>query len=233
MIIITGCARSYTSLTMRIFDVMGYPVAGNRYIDKKTLGKYNPDGLYEVPNVVVNGLKTDKYQFGAIKLVLGALYPNVYNGHQGTSKSLLLKSKVLFCLRKPIEIAHSATKLMMHPPMAPTYPYYELSGFLSWLSDNRWFMNNIYLFDTDNYFKNAVTTITEIAEFAGITNKEKINNAISCIKEKTRTNMLEWPKKYKKVGDFVDSLYDCLLRNDFNEAFRINNSRINMLTSIR
>ena len=69
MIVVTGEPRSGTSLMMRIIDSLGLEIAGEQYVGtkrpnrskkRKERAEYlNPEGFWEVPEVVSRGIKTD------------------------------------------------------------------------------------------------------------------------------------------------------------------------------
>lgn len=225
MLIVTGPARSYTSLTMQILESFGLPIVGDKYIDPEQLKKYNPEGIYEVENIVINGVREDKYRFEVIKLVLGALYPSRINGHTGTHSSYLRNARAIWCLRDPREVAESVFRMDKVTEITPAYYHYEVSGFLFWLDSNRWFIDNLVLLDTKELFSKPRETICALAEICGVSNKEHIEAAIARIKPR-KQKTIHWPQKYIKTGEYVDEIHRLLVAQDIDSAIFLAKERI-------
>lgn len=215
MIIVTGTARSRTSLMMNILIESGIEYEGKQHIDDN-VNKFNKNGLFEVPEDCCfghYGENTNK----AIKIVLTGLYPNKLNYHKGTSSNILKNSKFIWCLRKPIQVAQSVKKMYPEKDINPSYSIYELCGFLLWADINRDIFNRMIIVETDSFFYNLENTLNKISSFIGKKIPfKKINEIVN--KKETIINDATWPKKHSKDGYFIDVLYNLLLINDFNNA---------------
>lgn len=228
MLIVSGAGRSYTSLTMQIMESLGLPIAGHKWVNPERHKKFNKNGIYEIPNEVIYGVKDDKYQNMVIKLVLRALYPNEENQFKGTHPVLLKKSMILVCLRKPIEVSYSGSKIAELDQITPNYFHWEWSNFLIWLSKNRWLMDYMVILDTNDYFTKPKETITQIANMLNIHDENKIKAAIGRI-QPNEVPPLVWPEAHKKNGEYVDELYSYLLQGDFDSAIKVVEHRMNNL----
>lgn len=229
MIIVTGAARSRTSMTMGILNAFGHEFVGEKFIDKKFEQKHNLNGIYEKKHDTILGYKGPNGN-QAIKILLSALFPNKFNNMKGSSKEILKNSVTLMCLRKPYEIAKSVKKVYPNLPVSPSYTIWEYCSFLSWLDYNRWFMDNLYLIDTDDYFKEPKDTIIAIGNIIGVPAGDKgLEKAIKLIdpRQTISSDSHVWDKKFEYEGSIVDSIYECFLINDFENAMKIASDYIN------
>jgi len=216
-IIVTGTGRSYTSLTMFMLEKMGVPVARDYWVDN-AYGEVNPVGLYELETHSVYGLMTDRHEGKAVKLILGGFFPNKTNNYTGTPANFLRDSRILLCLRKPLEIAYSAYRLYPHTGFGPAYPLYEIGSFLIGLQDNMWLCDNITVLDTDLYFNSFYTAMRVLTDFANKSLSAPLFEELQkSVKPKIKAPE-SWPEEHKELGRLVDKIYEVLLKKDFASA---------------
>jgi len=90
MIVVTGSARTGTSLMMRILKEIGYEVpAPAFFLDNKPLKQFNPQGFFEMPEDQETGIQDHRYKGKAVKLFGYAL--------EKTPRAFV--SKVIVCKR--------------------------------------------------------------------------------------------------------------------------------------
>lgn len=69
MIVVTGSARTGTSLMVRILTELGFPTPAPKFNEAmKGLEKYNPDGFWEIGDLSKHGVQSDKYKGQAVKV---------------------------------------------------------------------------------------------------------------------------------------------------------------------
>ena len=69
MIVVTGSARTGTSLMMRILKELGYKVPAPQFFGhEEEMEKYNPDGYYEIVEDQETGIQDHRYKGMAVKL---------------------------------------------------------------------------------------------------------------------------------------------------------------------
>ncbi len=164
MIAVTGEPRSGTSLTMIILKELGLDIAGEKFISDTTR-EANPDGVYEIPRVAKNGLSMDMYLgrtplcpkiagYEAIKLVTYGL----------TSSDPNIFTKILVCVRNPIEVAKSQYKRGYRPHTTSlandiTLNYIQL---LKWLGMHR---IPFHVVDYNSMIQSPLWEVCSIASF--------------------------------------------------------------------
>ena len=138
--VVSGEPRSGTSLMMQTLELLGVPVAGDKFpqegrddarITEMPPGKerdraeaqqkarldhakkMNPRGFYELPGIVMGGLRhmRDDLKGKAIKVVTNGLYERELPNGRAAGTPLALVDKVIFCLRDPRHIAVSQKDL--------------------------------------------------------------------------------------------------------------------------
>lgn len=226
-IIVSGTARSYTSLTMRLFELLGANVSYDKALNQLT--EFNENGLYEHNSVCVNGTK-QLIDDCVIKIILSGLYPNAMNSYTGVPKETIEKSTVLLCLREPKEIIRSVKNIFMtmnHNDDLETYPfnylYSEYRFFFSWLKDNDWFLNSAMVFDTNDYFFYPVDSVMTLASVAGIVNKknEEILRVAEEIGEK-KEHDLKIPSNCVKMMNYCQKMFEYMIIGEFDKAIEYN-----------
>lgn len=70
MIVVTGSARTGTSLMMRILKELGYKVPAPQFFEEPggKMEKFNPDGFYEIAEDQETGIQDHRYKGMAVKL---------------------------------------------------------------------------------------------------------------------------------------------------------------------
>jgi len=217
-IIVTGTARSYTSLTMQLLELMGVPLSFDQELNEGVNLRHNSNGLYELNRHVIDGIRTDKYDGTAIKLMLGALFPNSKNGHSGTPYQFVKDYNIVMCLRDPKEIAYSAYKINKLQGFTPQYPLLELGGFLMWLQDHRGLFKNITTVDTSLYFNDLEGALKRLSQATGVKyNPAMLSKARQKIFDK-KVSPSNWNVEDDAIGQLLDNVYESLIANDFDKA---------------
>lgn len=137
IIVVTGEPRSGTSAMMHALDLLGVPIAGERFPSlpaindlpahlsaeareaatirhtkhRERLERMNPRGFWEVPGVVVRGLSSaNGYGGQAIKIVSRGIVPAMTSrGPHGTDPDLVWR--YVLCLRNPAHVGESQRDL--------------------------------------------------------------------------------------------------------------------------
>ena len=229
MVIVTGTARSRTSMTMRILDLFGHSFVGTKFVNESFEKNHNHAGIYEKEGDSIYGYKGPVVN-SSIKLLLTALFPNRINGMRGTSVNVLKEATSLLCLRKPYEIARSVKKIYPDVPITPNYILWEYCSFLSWLDYNRWYMDNLYTIDTDGYFNEPVETMKSLAQVVGCPKGQAGLEEALMIVDPSKTIISdfghEWNEEFKKHGELVDELHSLFLNNNFEKAMEMASNHV-------
>ena len=102
MIVVTGSARTGTSLTMRILKKIGVEVPAPQFDPRlEPVREYNPQGFFEAPNQQISGIQSYEFKGKAVKLFGYAL--------SITPKQYV--SKVIVCTRDRTEAVKSSVPM--------------------------------------------------------------------------------------------------------------------------
>ena len=210
--IISGPNRSYSSLTMQILNALGLPVVGTRDHNIPNIPEIENKNMFEFEGMATEGLKKDIFDEHIIKILL--------HGLTNTNPSILANSKTIMCMRPPIEVAYSADEIGGRE-FTPLWPYQEWMRFLLWLKDNPWFIDNIILLNTNNYFKSPETAIQSLSELFGVSPSVPVlESCVKLIRPKKQRD-LKWSEQHMEMGIFVDKLFDCVCLGDYDRAINL------------
>lgn len=107
MIVVTGSPRSGTSLVMQTLQLLGFPVAGEKF-SGLNLKEFNSKGFWELPHEEVTaGIKSDKYTGSAVKLFA--------QGLMKTEDRFI--NKLIYCKRDLKDAAKSFVPLLGKSPL--------------------------------------------------------------------------------------------------------------------
>jgi hypothetical protein len=107
MVVITGSPRSGTSLVMQTLQLLGFPIAGEKF-NWLNLEEFNPKGFWELqPEEVIAGVKSDKYKGVGVKLFA--------QGLMKTEEQYI--DKLIYCKRDLKESAKSFVRLLEKTPL--------------------------------------------------------------------------------------------------------------------
>lgn len=176
--IVSGEARSGTSLMMRILREGGGFIVGQKYpgldrlqecvkvggispegleVRRKKLLRMNPFGMWEIPGVVINGIRdVERYDGKIVKVITNGIFERVFDGSRviGTpSKSI---DRIIYCLRDPRAVLRSQGNVKSsleeeeNPFLYPKTYLFNLGGFSEWLTENPSFISKIFPVDFDD-----------------------------------------------------------------------------------
>ena len=173
MIVVTGTARSGTSLMMQTLKLLGINIAGQKF-DKWNRERWNPKGYWELPvKDTIDGIKDDRFEGKAVKLFV--------QGLTKTNPSFI--SKAIRCTR----LKSAAVKSYM--AMLQSMPDCGIPGTRNVCSDlydvgdqytkEYLELNNIpYInIDLNNMINDTVNQINKVADFLSLS-KEDLKPAI-------------------------------------------------------
>lgn len=171
MIVVSGSARTGTSMMMQTLILLGYKSPAKKFLpEHKDILDCNPNGFYELYDEVINGIQHDKYEGQVVKMFPGCLYQ--------TDKSLV--SKIIICVRDKSETIKSYTPIhdILKQERTPEFIY-----------DANYLILNHYIVDVKHIFinfediiSNPKDTVLSLCEFLEIQpGLCKINNAIKNI----------------------------------------------------
>ena len=107
MIVITGSPRSGTSLAMQTLQLLGFPIAGEKF-NWLNLEEFNPKGFWELqPEEATTGIKSDRYKGTGVKLFA--------QGLMKTEDRHI--DKLIYCKRDLKEAAKSFVQLLEKTPL--------------------------------------------------------------------------------------------------------------------
>jgi hypothetical protein len=229
MIIVSGTERSRTSLTMEILGKLGLNVIGDKWPrgKKDKSSKLNPNGFYEVKGEVMHGTSTDYGNDAVIKILLSGLVPHKRkNKELGVPEEMLRKSKIIVCLRNPKEIVRSSkdldsnikiadgddwnTSLKLSPENPGRY-INRTANFVVWLSTNKWILDNMIFINTDDYYTDPNTVLTQLCVDLGLST-DRIADAIKLIDNKLyrSSDNYEWKENMAKDGALAERIFKAL-----------------------
>jgi len=193
----------------------------------------NPLGFYEVPGVVMRGIRgrdATEYYGKALKIITSAMVdrqaPN--GGFIGTDKNAI--GKVILCLRDPKHIAISQKSLsdkmlqvagddedwVYHNSVEAPSPLRYMAGigpFISWLDKNREVKDRILVVDYEDMHADCAYQIDRICSHLNINpTAEQIEEAVSNIKPSLRrsSQFIEWAGLYADDGIIAEEMYTSL-----------------------
>ena len=101
MIVVTGTARTGTSLMMQTLMHLGVPIVGDKFSNENEVEECNPKGYYELPiKEIVNGIHNEEYRDKGIKLF----------GYSLSLSDPSLISHIILCRRNKPETLDSIVK---------------------------------------------------------------------------------------------------------------------------
>lgn len=239
-IVVTGVERSRTSLTMQILKEIGINVIGEKFpsitnINKKEktardkrVEDLNPKGFFEHIPVLRNGIvgDGDDVKNSAMKILA--------TGIINTSLPVIKNCKIIFCMRKPINIASSARNLISQIsigksenemqyinsilPENPAVYLNRLIPFIKWLHSNKWLMDKILWLDTDTYYNDSILAIKKIFEYIGFDEEPKKYVGLIDGSLNRHTTEKTWPEDWKDLGALADSIYDGIINKNLDIA---------------
>lgn len=267
--VVTGDPRSGTSLMMQTMNLLGVPIAGEKFPGTERLERQhrsrtnkanadlaagritneehvealsnlerdkqkkeekskemNPGGFYEIPGVVMRGLKSAGECCGkVVKIVSPGAYPQ--EGQRfGTPSEIVYK--YILCLRNPKSVAQSQKNINSFDPaivgeeeiewnINPTRYLFENGGLAKYLSEltdpSAW-----EVIDYDEFVKDPKTTIEKIVEHLEISpSEEQITSAIANVTPKLNRSEELFPGwgDQELRGVMCEDLYDALKKEDY------------------
>lgn len=228
--IVTGEPRSGTSLMMQTLKLLGVNVLGKEYPRvinndiRKTerAKKLNPKGFYEIPGIVINGIKKEN-----INNFIGKTVKIIVTGLPKTDISTV--GKIILCLRDPREIAVSQKNLTSGLSVAngdkwvyanevrktlPNLYTNRMGRFLIWLSNNRNICSKILpvdYFDMINKSKSKIDTIIKFLNLS-CSKKQKIDALDNISSALYRSNVNNIDDYWKgNTSELADKIYNTLL----------------------
>lgn len=235
--LVTGDPRSGTSLMMQTLDLLGVPVAGEKYPQKGRLAEGTPDqqrrlertrvmnprGFYEVPGVVVRGT-SDRERFAgqALKVVSPGAWP-----HAGAGTPPEIVDKYILCLRDPTSVGQSQTHLEMpvqvsgdgewQPPAQKPSPVrflLENGGLAQWLFENDEPRGRVLVVDYDDFLDHPDRTLARVIAHLEIEpTPDQIDAARSNVDPALRRSPGEftgWPEALRLDGEAAQAVYESL-----------------------
>lgn len=254
IIVVTGEPRSGTSLMMQTLKHLGVEVVGEMVsssIEKrlknsseftederkevercfKHTQKMNPIGFYEIPGIVVRGVRgrvAEKYKGKAIKIVTSGL-PLRSQGGVSFGTDMEQVGKIILCLRNPKHIAISQQDLISNIEMAdvesnewkiggmfkPSPMAYlgRTGGFLVWLDQHPEVKEKILAIDYEDMHLDSETQINKIVEFLEIfpTDEQIKVTKDNIIPSLRRSNKeILWDSEQEYDGEIAMEIYNSL-----------------------
>jgi hypothetical protein len=171
MIVVSGSARTGTSMMMQTLLILGYKTPAKKFIkEHEDIIDYNPNGFYELYEEVFNGVNHDKYSGQAVKIFPGQLLL--------TDKKFI--SKLIVCTRDKSETISSYKPIhkILNNQYSPEYIYDVSYDILNQYCYN---INNIFI-NFDDMINSPTETILGICDFLEIKpSKRSIDKSIKNI----------------------------------------------------
>lgn len=245
--VVTGEPRSGTSMQMQSLHLLGVPVAGKEFLvvdgklDRSTApdefkeaakehhDRMNPRGFYEVPGVVMRGIRDiTAWKGKAIKIVTPGIWPRTeQNGIElGTPSELV--DKYIFCVRHPRQIAKSQQSLSQPNVLGPSDdgekwampqrsvsadPFINRSGpALIWLSDQPQKVLDKFLpVDFNDMLADTASTLTKVMahiefDYTAVQMKAAVDNVTGDLNRSV--TLREWPSDMLAAGHVADRMYE-------------------------
>lgn len=232
-VIITGEPRSGTSLQMNIHKALDKDIAGEEFPNRtpeqtKSVKNLNPMGFWEIPGVVIRGLREipDQLDGKTIKIISSGAYPHMVGNHlYGTPPENY--KKAVFCLRNPKSVSKSQTQLntgvnisekatwnAARLPINPALFIIRTGNLAIWLAEQSNEVKDKFLVvDYDKTLENPEKEIKRICEHIGIKYKKT-----DVVKQQLKRSFLdEWPDEIKEEGELADELYQLILNENYEE----------------
>lgn len=198
---------------------------------KKKMKDMNPGGFFEIPGVVMRGLKEVGEHGGkVVKIVSPGAYP--HHGGQGTPAEIV--DKYILCLRDPKSVAQSQTRLTRLDPQLvgqedlewninPTRYLFENGGLAEYLvnlSDrSQWLV-----VDYDEFVSDPKTTIDKIIQHLQITpTEEQKNKAIGNIRVDLNRSKKKFPGwgNQEIRGMMAENLYQSIKEEKYESLLSV------------
>jgi hypothetical protein len=245
-IIVTGVPRSGTSMQMQTLKILGMEIVGEEFPQSKT-GRdekaversklLNPKGFYEDRKSVVRGSQDFEALRGkAIKIIVDGLPSRMVERKinnetkeimRGTSPEIIDHSKIILCLRDPLQVAESQTNLVgnIHVageggsfqnitgllPENPERYAMEMGRFYLWLKKVRPELESKMLkIDFDDMHDQPEVQIRKIAKFICTNSTEdQIASAVANVSKELRrsVHLKKWRLEHEEVGTLATGLY--------------------------
>lgn len=264
ILIVSGEPRSGTSLMMKTLETLGIDIAGETFPGisrlskaaesasgkrkeklqdrltkmESTTKKLNPGGFYEIPGVVMRGIrKVDDDTSGkAVKIITPGLMERVLPSGQTVGTPMDLVDKVIFCLRNPKNVSLSQTNLdssveirglgqeweNFRNPISPMRYVTHMGSFANWFANQPDEIRSKFKFiDYDNFIDNPQATVDAITSHIGYTpSAAQISDAVGNVDESLRrsTEFAGWPEKLQIEGDLAVRIYGAMKSGDTAQA---------------
>lgn len=233
IVVVTGDPRSGTSLMMQTLKLLGVPVAGEEFpqarraegdndraaaqLDK--VRELNPKGFFEVPGVVMRGLREVGEHGGkAIKIIAPGL--------TRTPESLIHKG--ILCLRDPRHVAQSQTQLQAGVAVAgargwdsPTWNVsavrymMEMGAFLRWWADQTSeYRGRFIVVDYDEFLGDPTATVARIASHLSVTPTQAAIDNVDPTLRRSPDKFTAWPEAMQDDGEQCEAIYAAIKSGD-------------------
>ena len=195
MIVVTGEARSGTSLQMLIIKHLGFSIAGEKYLTEYTK-TFNPTGIWEVKGTPYKGVQIPIKE-DVIKLMT--------NGFMKSRMGLI--EKVVLCIRDPREVIVSQRGQKEWVSDEHNWKQY-LGNMMYLFKGNDW--AHTHIVDYGDVMWSPKTEVYRLIKFLGeAPTPEEIESAIDCVRPE-----LYRSKKHKvkqgKYGKAAEKYYQVL-----------------------
>jgi len=172
MIIVTGSARTGTSMMMQTLIHLGYETPAPKFIKEvEKIKDKNPKGFYELAEEVINGIHHDNYKGQVVKLFPGCLWK--------TEKEFI--SKIIICKRNKEDATKSYAPIhkKLKEPYTPSEIYDVNYEIINEYVDN---IPHIFI-NFEDIIRNPSQEIAKLVVFLGLWNvsDEKLYEAIKNI----------------------------------------------------
>ena len=168
MIVVTGAARTGTSLMIQTLLCLGYKTPAKKFLpEHKGVEQYNTNGFYELYHEVINGIQHDRYKGQAVKI-----FPSCLN--LTPTKHI---SKIIVCTRDMEDACKSyiPVKKVLGGPLSAKEAFEDSYIFLNEYING---INHIFI-NFDDIIDNPKKVILELCDFLDISpSKEQISKAI-------------------------------------------------------
>ncbi len=264
IIVVSGEPRSGTSMMMQTMEALGLDFAGEEFpqeakiekileriededkkeevkknaeVNLKHARKMNPHGFYEIPGVVVQGIRhmRDEYKGKVIKIITNGVYERETPNGQiiGTPSKYI--DKMVMCLRDPRHIAISQKDLTdgvevagvdengidqwinAPKPISPKRYIQSMGHFIMWVAENRNLDDKILTVDFEEMHNDK--PIEKIAAHLGLTpTEEQLQAARDNIDPllKRSTEFDGWGDNDIE-GALAEEIYDALKKWDIDK----------------
>lgn len=219
MVVVTGMPRTGTSLVMQTLEILGVPIAGEKFPEKpkefdeiftpEQLAdileggkKANPKGFYELRETVEGVTDPTEFKGKAIKIILPAIF-----------HSKIADAKIIWCIRDPRNAMESRKNLarLENGAIFLKRPLLNIYDFMNALLNKK----NYIIIDFDEMVSDPITNIQKIADLVGC-GSDKIEAASKNVEPSLRRS--------KKMdlgegdGELYVGAYELIRKNKLKEA---------------